>query len=125
MSEENIGGEEGIIEERRKIAKKYLDELIEDLIVDIPLKKYMNISKGYKSQLRGFKVPIEFNESSIDLDPYMLGVWLGDGHKNTSEITNQDATILKYFRDNLKLNNKFKTRGTVNFSGRQKLCSQE
>jgi DNA repair exonuclease SbcCD ATPase subunit len=83
------------------IAKKYLDELIEDLIVDIPLKKYMNISKGYKSQLRGFKVPIEFNESSIDLDPYMLGVWLGDGHKNTSEITNQDATILKYFRDNL------------------------
>ena len=32
----------------------------------------------------------------------MIGLWLGDGMSNGPEITNQDSTIIKYFKTNLE-----------------------
>lgn len=106
------------------IAKRYLDEIQDNLIVDIPLQKYIQVSKGYKSKLHGFKVPVDFEEKPLELDPYMLGVWLGDGHQNTCCITNQDASILKYFRDNLpKYNCYLSFQNSSNYTYR--ICSND
>jgi hypothetical protein len=106
------------------IAKKYLDEIQDNLIIDIPLQKYIQVSKRYKSKLHGFKVPVDFEEKPLELDPYMLGVWLGDGHQNTCCITNQDAPILEYFRDNLpKYNCYLSFQNSSNYTYR--ICSNE
>jgi hypothetical protein len=84
-----------------KDANIYLDSLIDDRYIDIPIKKYMSLSKKYTDNLHGYQVPIEFQHKKIEIDPYMLGIWLGDGSANTSIITNQDSSVIKYFKENL------------------------
>jgi hypothetical protein len=39
---------------------------------------------------------IEFSEKKLDLDPYTLGVWLGDGHSAGQRITTADPEIFNY-----------------------------
>lgn len=44
--------------------------------------------------------PVERDEKDLPIDPYMLGFWLGDGHKNSPRITvnGDDASeVLSYF----------------------------
>jgi hypothetical protein len=84
-----------------KDASIYLDSLIDDRYIDIPIKKYMSLSKKYTDNLHGYQVPIEFQDKKLEIDPYMLGIWLGDGNSNTSIITNQDSSVIKYFKENL------------------------
>lgn len=69
---------------------------IESKIVDIPLKEYLKLSKSLQKKLQGYKVKVEFKEQILDFDPYIIGLWLGDGCKRNTIITNQDSTILKY-----------------------------
>lgn len=54
-----------------------------------------------KQSLKGYKVPVEFPHIDLELDPYMLGYWLGDGTSDTSEITSQESSVLNYYRNNL------------------------
>lgn len=70
-------------------------------IVEINVENYMKLSISQKKALKGYKVPIEFDEKPVPVDPYILGLWLGDGTSAASEITNQDAEILKYLANNL------------------------
>jgi hypothetical protein len=67
--------------------------------VDISVKDYLKLSN--KHHLKGYKVPIEFKEKEVPFDPYIIGLWLGDGTSSCSEITNQDSTVLKYLVNNL------------------------
>ena len=92
-------------------AKIFLDKIIDDRYIDIPIKKYMTLSKKYKDNLHGYQVPLEFCHKDLEIDPYMMGVWLGDGN---NIITNQDlaelnlcfgeghSSIIKYFKENLQ-----------------------
>jgi hypothetical protein len=60
-------------------------------IVDICIKDYLSLPKYLKECLKGYKVGLDFEEKELDLDPYALGYWLGDGHSSTFAIT----TVLK------------------------------
>jgi superfamily II RNA helicase len=68
---------------------------------NISVKDFLTLSKYLQRNSLSYKVGIEFNERNIQLDPYILGLWLGDGHSSAARITNQDATILKYLNENL------------------------
>jgi replicative DNA helicase len=48
-----------------------------------------------------YKVGIEFPKKDIEIDPYIIGLWLGDGSSNHAAITCQDAVILKYLREKI------------------------
>jgi superfamily II DNA or RNA helicase len=68
-------------------------------VIDIPLLDYLSLPKSYHGRggvLVGYRVPIKFNYVQIELDPYLLGYWLGDGHSNGTGITTQEASVLKY-----------------------------
>ena len=39
--------------------------------------------------------PIQYPHMEVSLDPYVLGVWLGDGSRNLSQITTHDNEILE------------------------------
>jgi DNA polymerase III delta prime subunit len=82
-------------------AKEYLNNLKEDKICEISIKKYLKLSQSIKDKLKGYSVPINFVEKELDFDPYIIGLWLGDGDKKTSGISCQDATILKYVSSTL------------------------
>lgn len=47
--------------------------------IDISITDYLNSSKGDKHRLKGYKVPVDYPSKSVELDPYFLGLWLGDG----------------------------------------------
>ena len=82
-------------------AKEFLNNLKEDKICEISIKKYLKLSQSIKDKLKGYSVSINFVEKELDFDPYIIGLWLGDGDKKTSGISCQDATILKYVSSTL------------------------
>lgn len=65
-------------------------------IVDISVKDYNALSASVKSCLKGYKCGINFKEQTVEVDPYLIGIWLGDGTSAYSSITNQDSSILHY-----------------------------
>ena len=71
-------------------------------ILEIAVKDYIKLSNKKKHILKGYKVPVEFPHRDLEIDPYMIGFWLGDGTASQPEITNQDSTIIKYFKENLQ-----------------------
>ena len=65
-------------------------------MVDIEVADYLNKDKYWKKYYKGYKVGIEYPEQEVTLDPYVLGVWLGDGTSNKPQITNPDSEIINY-----------------------------
>ena len=97
----NFSYKNDIKEEVYEDAKEFLDSIIEDKICDISIKDYLKLSKNLKEDLKGIYTGIEFKEKELDFDPYILGLWLGDGHHADTGITNQDSSIIKYLKENL------------------------
>jgi len=56
-------------------------------VFDIPLKEYLDKSADFKKRVKGYKVPVEFSKKAIEIDPYIFGVWLGDGTTSKPEFT--------------------------------------
>ena len=73
-----------------------------DNVFEIAVKDYLLLSKKMKGLLKGYKVPVDFPEKPVHIDPYMIGYWLGDGTSSRSEISCQDSTVLYYFAKNLQ-----------------------
>ena len=91
--------------ENRDDANKYLNDLIskeEDDVVEITIKDYLKLSKNISIKLKGYKTGVEFEKKDVLFDPYIIGLWLGDGSSACTGITSQDSTILSYLRTNLK-----------------------
>ena len=65
---------------------------------DISLKEYLSLAKFNKHILKGYKVPLDFQDIDVDIDPYWLGLWLADGHSHYPYITNPDPEVIEYCR---------------------------
>ena len=82
-------------------------------ILNISVEEYLKKSDKFKSNYKGYKIDVEFNEQNLEIDPYYLGLWLGDGAKNNIRyIYNPDTEIINYIKslggqqseaDNLRL----------------------
>ena len=72
-----------------------------DDIVEINVESYMKLSISQKKSLKGYKVPIEFEEKDVPIEPYILGLWLGDGTSGNNKFTNQDSAVLHYLANTL------------------------
>ena len=87
--------------------------------IDIPLLEYLKKNKKEKHVLKGYRVPVEFKEQKLDVDPYYIGLWLGDGTASTTTISNPDREIINYLK-NLASKNGYKLH---NYSNETK-CDQ-
>lgn len=45
-------------------------------VLDIELKKYISSSDTFKRNYKGYKVAVEFEEKSLPIDPYFVGIWM-------------------------------------------------
>ena len=87
-------------------AEKYLEKnCFENDIIQISVKNYLELPKFIKSKLKGYKTGIDFEEKPVPFDPYIIGVWLGDGTSSDPNITNQEAVILHYIKNEIKKHN--------------------
>lgn len=68
-------------------------------IVDISIKDYLSLPLYLKECLKGYKVGLDFEEKEVDLEPYALGYWLGDGDTSTLRITTIEKPIVDYFKE--------------------------
>ncbi len=65
-------------------------------VLNIEVREYLTKSEKFKSNYKGYKVAVEFNEKPLSIEPYFLGLWLGDGHSYSSRITTTDKEIINY-----------------------------
>jgi len=92
-----------IVNESHILSLKYSSQVNKNTpkgtIIDMPLTDYLNLPKSYHGRggvLVGYRVPIQFPKKDVEIDPYLLGFWLGDGHSKGTTITTQEASILQH-----------------------------
>lgn len=67
--------------------------------IDIPLREFISKSAKFQNNWKGYKVEIDFPEQDLPLDPYFLGLWLGDGKTSDVRIATTDKEIVDYLRE--------------------------
>lgn len=76
-------------------------------VVDVQVKNYIQFNM-HNMNLYLFRPDIvRFEEQPIDIDPYILGCWLGDGTSRLPNITNMDKEVIEYFNEHMPENHKF------------------
>jgi hypothetical protein len=84
-------------------AQSFIDNKnIENEIIEISVKNYLKLPINIQKKLKGYRAGVEFEEKVLPFDPYIIGVWLGDGTSSKPEITNQEAVILHYIKHETK-----------------------
>jgi hypothetical protein len=74
----------------------------EDLITEISVNEYLKLSDEVRDNwLKGYRAGVDFPHTTVDFDPYIIGLWLGDGCSSSTMISSQDAAILGYLNSTL------------------------
>ena len=62
------------------------------------------VGQDWKIYHHLYRVGVEFPEKDLPLDPYWLGLWLGDGATRVSAITTTDAEIVDFLQEHADRN---------------------
>nr|QBK92009.1 MAG: A18-like helicase [Pithovirus LCPAC304] len=89
---------------KRKEALLFSSETKKISIYDVALENYLKMSKTTRDLLKCLYVPVFYSAQSILLDPYFLGMWLGDGNSRGPHITNTDQEVIDYLKEFAKIN---------------------
>ncbi|CAN5744267.1 replicative DNA helicase [soil metagenome] len=65
-------------------------------VLNITVRDYLQKSDKFKSNYKGYKVAVQFPEQELPVEPYFLGIWLGDGSSQNCRITTTDPEIREY-----------------------------
>jgi len=68
-------------------------------VLNIEVSEYIKKSDKFKSNYKGYKVAVEFQKKKLDIEPYFLGLWLGDGSKISTTITTTDREVINYLEE--------------------------
>ena len=64
-------------------ATQFVDSFDDDDTIDITIEKYLKLNSRTKDKLVLFKIEgIHWAKKDVEMDPYLLGMWLGDGLSN-------------------------------------------
>lgn len=66
-------------------------------IINIPIEEYLKKSKKFQTRHKGWKTGWgDIDSMQHSVDPYFLGLWLGDGTTACVNITNSDPEIIEW-----------------------------
>ncbi len=68
-------------------------------VLNIEVSDYIGKSDKFKSNYKGYKVSVEFDEKNLDIEPYFLGLWLGDGRSSDVRIATEDDEVVTYLQE--------------------------
>ncbi len=68
-------------------------------VLNLSVRDYLTKAPKFKTNYKGYKVAIEFDEKSVPVDPYFVGLWLGDGDRNSPRITTDDKEVVSYLQE--------------------------
>jgi replicative DNA helicase len=67
-------------------------------VLNISVRDYLALPKSTKARCKGWKAAVEYPEARHSLHPYFVGLWLGDGTSENSNLTNADCEVLRWLR---------------------------
>lgn len=68
-------------------------------VVNICVRDYLKLGPKAKMYLGGWRAGVNFEQKQdLAIDPYILGVWLGDGTRKTTTITSADREVLDAYK---------------------------
>tara|TARA_R110000824_G_scaffold8450_2_gene38456 strand:+ start:13643 stop:16327 length:2685 start_codon:yes stop_codon:yes gene_type:complete len=67
--------------------------------IEITADEFHASSKWFKHTHKGYKVGVTFPKQKTLIDPYFLGLWLGDGDSSGANITTNDNIISNYLKE--------------------------
>lgn len=98
-------------------------------IINISVKDYLTKSKTFKHVTKLYYAPLEFSEKDLPFDPWIVGVWIGDGCFNGDGIiTKPDRNVQRGIIDWAERNGypwRYRTSNTENDSIRVRRRSNE
>jgi len=65
-------------------------------ICNMNVLEFKNKSQSFKNIFSGYKVGVTYEKKDIEINPYFLGLWLGDGHAAYPIITTMDKEIVMW-----------------------------
>lgn len=70
-------------------------------VYDVPIYEYMAMNKKLQYAFSLYRQRIEYTHKNHPLDPYLLGLWLGDGHSSNGYITigHAEQELLDYIQE--------------------------
>ncbi len=68
-------------------------------VLNISIKEYLEKSDKFKTNYKGYKVAVKFRQKSLPIEPYFIGLWLGDGRKSDVRIANEDKEVVGYLKE--------------------------
>jgi DNA gyrase/topoisomerase IV subunit B len=83
--------------------KDFIFNIDDNNIIDISIKDYLKLPKYIKESLAGVRAKcVNWEYKDIELDPYVLGLWLGDGYSNGYGYScngEKDYHIINYLKE--------------------------
>jgi hypothetical protein len=70
-------------------------------IVNMSVTEYLSLSNNERHHLKGWRTSVEWDYSHTSIDPYILGVWLGNGNSSGASFTinDLDEEVVDALRD--------------------------
>lgn len=70
-------------------------------IMEISVSDFLKLTPAKQARQKLYRVPLDFYKQDVAVDPYWLGLWLGDGNSHSAGITisNIDPEILEFHTD--------------------------
>jgi superfamily II DNA or RNA helicase len=79
-------------------AFSYQQSITEPQIIEITVRDYLQLSPSKKALLKGYKVPVSFPESSVPLNPYLVGMWFANKKlSETQHLSESELELLKSY----------------------------
>jgi DNA topoisomerase II len=76
-------------------AEKFAASLPQDNTIDITVEDYLALNKTTQHRLAGLRGKcINWSAQQVDLDPYILGMWLGDGFQDGYAFSSEDPELI-------------------------------
>lgn len=66
----------------------------EDGVFELSVDDYLRESTRFKDCMKLYRNAVAFDAKEVRIDPYVLGIWLGDGWKNGTLLTNMDEAVV-------------------------------
>lgn len=71
------------------------------LYINVPVHEYLTWSNNKKHHYKLYRKSIQqfgIRNKKLPYDPYLIGLWIGDGSRHSFQITNIDSEIISYLR---------------------------
>jgi DNA-directed RNA polymerase beta subunit len=80
-------------------AKSFMENISDNDILDLSIEEYECLPDCVKKHLVLFKsLGIQWERQNVALDPYILGMWLGDGDSSGYSFYSEDIELINYWK---------------------------